>query len=59
MYFIKRFVTTLKSFIRQCFRLEISTMEGYLIQETLTRCHNDIGDLDEYTPRIWKKHINA
>jgi hypothetical protein len=34
-------------------------MEGYLIQETLTRCHNDIGDLDEYTPRIWKKHINA
>jgi hypothetical protein len=49
----------LKGFIRQCVRPKKSTMEGYLIQETMIKCHDVIGNLDEYTPRIWKEHIVA
>jgi hypothetical protein len=29
--------------------------EGYLVQEAMGVCHNIIGDMDKYAPRMWKE----
>jgi hypothetical protein len=55
MFFIKGFLEILKDFVRQYAQLERNMMKSYLIQETITRFHDVIGDLDEYAPQVWKK----
>jgi len=29
--------------------------EGYLVQEAMGVCHDIIGDMDKYAPRVWKE----
>jgi hypothetical protein len=29
--------------------------EGYLVQEAMGVCHDIIGNMDKYAPRVWKE----
>jgi hypothetical protein len=29
--------------------------EGYLVQEVMGVCHDIIGNMDKYAPRVWKE----
>jgi hypothetical protein len=55
MFFVERYMKTLKDFVRQKTKPEGSISEGYLLQEALEVHHNTIGHLDEYAPRVWKE----
>jgi len=55
MFPIERYLKTLKGFVRQKSRPEGSMGEGYLVQEVMGVCHNIIGDMDKYAPRVWKE----
>jgi hypothetical protein len=55
MFPIKRYLKTLKGFVRQNSQLEGSMGEGYLVQEAMGVCHDIIGDMDKYAPRVWKE----
>jgi len=32
--------------------------EGYLVHEAMGVCHDIIGDMDKYAPRVWKEKVN-
>jgi hypothetical protein len=32
--------------------------EGYFVQEVMGVCHDIIGDMDKYTPWMWKEEKN-
>jgi len=59
MVFIERFLKTLKGFVKQRVHLEWNTMEIYLVQEAMSKCHDLIGDLKEYALRVWKETSDA
>jgi hypothetical protein len=52
---IERYLKTLKGFVRQNSQPEGSMGEGYLVQEAMGICHDIIGDMDKYAPRVWKE----
>jgi hypothetical protein len=54
MFFIKGFLEILKDFVRQYAQPKRNMMKSYLIQETITKFRDMIGDLDEYAPQVWK-----
>jgi hypothetical protein len=53
MFFVERFLKTLKGFVRQQAKPEGSMAEGYLVQEAMGRCHELIKGLHEYTTTVW------
>jgi hypothetical protein len=53
MFFVERFLKTLKGFVRQQAKPEGSMAEGYLVQEAMGRCHELIKGLHEYTTIVW------
>jgi hypothetical protein len=55
MFPIKRYLKTLKGFVKQNSRPEGSMGEGYLVQKAMGVCHNIIGDMDKYAPQVWKE----
>jgi hypothetical protein len=59
MFFIERFLKTLKGFVKQRARFEGSTMERYLVQEAMNKCHDLIRDLKEYALQVWKETLDA
>jgi hypothetical protein len=59
MFFIERFLKTLKGFVKQHAHPKGNTMEIYLVQEAMNKCHDLIGDLKEYALRVWKETSDA
>jgi hypothetical protein len=59
MFFIERFLKTLKGFVKQRVHPKGNTMERYLVQEVMNKCHDLIRSLNQYALRIWKKTSNA
>jgi hypothetical protein len=59
MFFIERFLKTLKGLVKQRAHPEGNTMEIYLVQEAMNKCHDLIRDLKEYALRIWNETSDA
>ena len=53
MFFLERFMKTLKGFVRQRARPEGSMAEGWLIQESLVYITKFLSSLDPGMPRLW------
>jgi hypothetical protein len=59
MFLIERLLKTLKGFVKQHVHFKGSTMERYLVQEVMNKCHDLIGDLEEYALQVWKETLDA
>jgi hypothetical protein len=55
MFPIEPYLKTLKGFVKQNSQPEGSMGEGYLVQKAMGVCHDIIGDMDKYAPRVWKE----
>ena len=53
MFFLERFMKTLKDFVRQSARPEGSMAKGWLIQESLVYILVFLGQVDSSLPRLW------
>lgn len=53
MFFLERFMKTLKDFVRQSARPKGSMAEGWLIQESLVYISEFLGQVDSSLPRLW------
>ena len=58
MFFLERFMKTLKGFVRQRARLEESMSEGWLIQEPLVYITEYLSSLDLEIPQLWSQESN-
>lgn len=54
MFFLERFMKTLKGFVRQRARPEGSMAEGWLVQESLVYISEFLGKSDESMPVLWE-----
>ena len=52
IFFVERYMKTLKDFVRQKTKSEGSMSEEYLLQEALGVHYNTIGHLDEHGPCV-------
>jgi hypothetical protein len=59
MFFIERFLKTLKGFVKQHAHPEGITMERYLVQEAMNKCHDLIRIFNQYAFGIWKRTSDA
>ena len=55
MFFIERYMKTLKGFVRQRAKPEESMSEGYLLQEAMGMLHDKIAQFDDFAPKVWKE----
>lgn len=55
MFFLERFMKTLKGFVRQRARPEGSMAEGWLVQESLVYIAEWITEMDKESPMVWHK----
>lgn len=55
MFFLERFMKTLKGFVRQRARPEGSMAEGWLVQESLVYIAEWITEIDKESPMLWQK----
>ena len=55
MFFLERFMKTLKSFVRQKARPEGSMAEGWLVQESLVFITEYLSSVDPEMPKLWSK----
>lgn len=58
MFFLERFMKTLKGFVRQRARPEGSMAEGWLVQESLVLITEFLGSSDPEMPRLWSQETN-
>lgn len=54
MFFLERFMKTLKSFVRQRARPEGSMAEGWLVQESLVYISEFLGKKEDSLPLLWQ-----
>ena len=59
MFFLERFMKTLKGFVRQRARPEGSMAEGWLVQESLVFISEFLSSADPDIPRLWSPDTNA
>ena len=55
MFFVERYMKTLKGFVRQRAKPERSMSEGYLLQEAMGMLHDKIAQFDNFAPKVWKE----
>jgi hypothetical protein len=55
MFFVERYMKTLKDFVRQKTKPEGSMSEGYLLQEAIGMLHDKIAQFDDFASRVWKE----
>ncbi len=54
MFFLERFMKTLKGFVRQKARPEGSMAEGWIVQESLVYIAEWIAEFDKESPMLWR-----
>lgn len=52
MFFVMRYMKTLKDFVRQKAKPEGSMLEGYLLQEAMEMLHDRIVQFDNFSRRV-------
>ena len=55
MFLVERYMKTLKGFVHQIAKPEISMSEGYLLQEAMGMLHDKIAQFDNFAPKVWKE----
>ena len=55
IFFVERYIKTLKNFVRQRAKPEGSMLEGYLLQKAMGILHDKIAQFDDFAPRVWKE----
>lgn len=59
MFYLERFLKTLKDFVRQRARPEGSMAEGWLVQESFVYISEYLSQVDPRMPRLWSNEIDA
>lgn len=59
MFFLERFLKTLKDFVRQRARPEGSMAEGWLVQESFVYISEYLSRVDPSMPRLWSNEEDA